>query len=38
VVVKIAAVPTAPVAAVVGNNCNIGNDGSGIDGGGDEGS
>ncbi len=31
------AVLTAAVAAVVGNNCNNGNDGSGIDGGGDDG-
>ncbi len=32
-----ATVPTAAVVAVVGNNCNNGNDGSGVDGGGDDG-
>ncbi len=32
-----AALPTAAVAAVVGDNCNNGNDGSGVDGGGDDG-
>ncbi len=32
-----AAVPTAAVAAVVGHNCDNGNNGSGIDGGGDDG-
>jgi hypothetical protein len=31
-----AAVPTAAVAEVVGNNCNTGNNDSGIDGGGDD--
>jgi hypothetical protein len=31
------AVPMAAVAAVVGDNCNNGNDGSGVDGGGDDG-
>ncbi len=33
----IAAVSTAAVAAVVGNNCNNGNNGSGVDGSGDDG-
>ncbi len=33
-----AAVPMAAVAAVVGKNCDNGNDGSGVDGGGDDGS
>jgi hypothetical protein len=33
-----AAVPTAAVAAVVGNNCDNGDNGSGVDGGGDDGS
>ncbi len=33
-----AAVPTAALAAVVGDNCNNGDKGSGIDGGGDDGS
>jgi hypothetical protein len=33
-----AAVPTAAVAAVVGKNCDNGNDGSGVDGGDDDGS
>jgi hypothetical protein len=37
-VVTTATVPTAVVAAVVGDNCNNGNDRSGVDGGGDEGS
>jgi hypothetical protein len=32
-----AAVPMAAVAAVVGDNCNNGNYGSGVDGGGDDG-
>ncbi len=32
-----AAVPTTAVAAVVGDNCNNGNGGSGVDGGGDDG-
>ncbi len=32
-----AAVPTAAVAAVVGDNCDNGDDGSGVDGGGDDG-
>ncbi len=31
-----AAVPTASVAAVVGDNCDNGNNGSGVDGGGDD--
>ncbi len=31
-----ATVPSAAVAALVGNNCNNGNDGSGIDGSGDD--
>jgi hypothetical protein len=35
--VMTAAVPTVAVAAVVGDNCNNGDDGSGIDGGGDDG-
>jgi hypothetical protein len=30
-------VPTAAVAAVVGDNCDNGDDGSGVDGGGDDG-
>jgi hypothetical protein len=33
-----AAVLTAAVAAVVGDNCDNGNNGSGVDGGGDNGS
>ncbi len=33
-----AAVPTAAVAAFVGNNCDNGDDGSGVDGGGVDGS
>ncbi len=33
-----AAVPMAAVAAVVGDNCNNGNDGSGVDGGDNNGS
>jgi hypothetical protein len=37
-VVMTAAVPTAAVGAVVGDNCDNGNDGSGVDGGGDDGS
>ncbi len=32
-----AAVPMAVVGAVVGNNCDNGNNGSGVDGGGDDG-
>jgi hypothetical protein len=36
-VVTAAAVPTAAVAAVVGDNCNNGDDGSGVDGGSDDG-
>ncbi len=32
-----APVLTAAVVAVVGDNCNNGNDGSGVDGGGDDG-
>jgi hypothetical protein len=32
-----AAVPTTAVAAVVGDNCNNGDNGSGVDGGGDDG-
>ncbi len=32
-----ATVPTAAVAAVVGDNCNNGDNGSGVDGGGDDG-
>jgi hypothetical protein len=35
--VTTAAVPTAAVAAVVGNNCDNGNKGSGIDGSSDDG-
>jgi hypothetical protein len=31
-----AAVPTAAVVAVVGNNCDNGNDSSGVDGSGDD--
>ncbi len=31
-----AAVPTAAVAAVVGDNCNNGDNGSGVDGSGDD--
>ncbi len=33
-----AAVPTAAEAAVVGDNCDNGDDGRGVDGGGDDGS
>ncbi len=33
-----ATVPTAAVAAVVGNNCDNDNNGSGVDGGSDDGS
>ncbi len=36
-VVTTAPVPTAAVAAVVGDNCNNGDDSSGVDGGGDDG-
>ncbi len=37
-VMTTAAVPTADVLAVVGNNCDNGNDSSGVDGSGDDGS
>ncbi len=33
-----ATVPTAAMVAVVGNNCDNGDDGSGVDGGGNDGS
>jgi hypothetical protein len=36
--VTTAAVPTAAVAAVVGDSCDNGDDGSGVDGGGEDGS